>query len=177
MVELKNQHPNVHACMALSDGATRYLDVYVTRYNDISNISRKGINFSEAKLQVLPCKAITDQSQVITLKLTHLPMLTSKEVLSGLNTSLAIFGNILDIGITTEQATGLFMGSCYAVLDIYQPDNTPTSKKFQKLSHQISWMESNTEVFRATWNNMSMWCRYCHQDDHTKFTYRGTKNS
>ncbi|KAI8067709.1 uncharacterized protein B0P05DRAFT_203593 [Gilbertella persicaria] len=146
MVELKNQHPNVHACMALSDGATRYLEVYVTRDNDINNISRKG----ETKLQVLPCKAITEQSQVITLKLTHLPMLTSKEVLSGLHTSLAIFGNILDIGITTKQATGFFMGSGYAVLDVYQPDNTPTSKRFQKLSYQISWMETNTEVFRAT---------------------------
>ncbi|KAG0742480.1 hypothetical protein G6F57_010769 [Rhizopus arrhizus] len=170
MVELKKQRPKVHACMALSDGATRYLEAYVTSANDINDIFRTGINFSETKLQVLPCKAITDQSQAITLKLTHLPMFTSEEVLSGLNTSLAIFGNILDIGIITEKTMGFFMGSVYAVLGVYQPDNTPTSMKFQKLSHQISWIESNTEVFRATWNNMPMWCRYCHQDGHTKFT-------
>ncbi|KAI8050174.1 uncharacterized protein B0P05DRAFT_446848, partial [Gilbertella persicaria] len=160
MVELKKQHPKVHACMALSDGAIRYLEVYVTDANDVNDIARTGINFSEAKLQVLPCKAIADQSQVIRLKLSHLPMFTSEEVLSGLNTSLAIFGTI---------------GSGYVVLDVYQPKNTPPSMKFQQLSHQVNWMESSTEVFRATWNNMPIttmptWCRYCHQDGHTKFT-------
>ena len=36
-------------------------------------------------------------------------------------------------------------------------------------------MESNTEVFRATWNNMPTWCRYCHKDGHTKFECAASK--
>ncbi|CEP07505.1 hypothetical protein [Parasitella parasitica] len=92
MVELKKQHPELHACVALSDGAIRYLEVYVTGANDVNDIARTGVIFSEAKLQGSTCKAITDQSQIIRLKLFHLPMFTSEEVLSRLNTSLAIFG-------------------------------------------------------------------------------------
>jgi hypothetical protein len=59
--------------MALSDGLTRYLETYVTNENDVNDICSSGIKFSEVKLQVLPCKAINDQSQIVKLKLSHLP--------------------------------------------------------------------------------------------------------
>lgn len=36
-------------------------------------------------------------------------------------------------------------------------------------------MESSTEVFRAQWNNMPTWCRYCHKDGHTKFECAASK--
>ncbi|KAI9334632.1 hypothetical protein BD770DRAFT_451506 [Pilaira anomala] len=174
VVELKKQHPNVHACMALSEGPTRYLEVYVTPANDSNDIQRNGLNFPDAHLQVLPCKAISERAQIINLKLSHLPMFTPEEVLNGLKTSLAVFGNVLDIGISTEKAAGLFMGSGYAVLDISLNPVTPDIP-YQKLSHQISWMESTTDVFHATWNNMPAWCRYCHQDGHTKFNRDSSK--
>jgi hypothetical protein len=80
-----------------------------------------------------------------------------------------VFGEILDIGIITEKATGFFMDTGYAVLDIYQSPDTSMAQKLPELSHQISWRESTTEVFHATWNNMPTWCRYCHKDGHTKF--------
>ncbi|KAI9335053.1 hypothetical protein BD770DRAFT_16616 [Pilaira anomala] len=174
MIELKKQHPNVHACFALSDGPTRYLEVYVTSANDSNDIQRNGLTFPDAHLQVLPCKAINDQAKIINLKLSHLPMFTPNEVLEGLKTSLAVFGNVLDIGIATEKATGLFMGSGYAVLDIQTNSETP-DVTYQQLSHQINWMESTTDVFRATWNNMPTWCRYYHKDGHTKFTCESSK--
>ena len=175
MIELKKQHPKVHACIALSEGPVRYLETYVTKENDVNDIKLTGLTFKEIQLQVLPFKAINDQSQVIKLKLSHLPMLPVNEVLNGLKTSLTMFGRILDIGITTEHATGFFMGSGYAVLDIYQTEDVPEPKKYQQVSHQISWMESSTEVFRAQWNNMPTWCRYCHQDGHTKFECAASK--
>jgi hypothetical protein len=65
-------------------------------------------------------------------------MFTSKEVLAGLKASLAMLGTILDIGISTEKATGFFMNNGYAMLDIFQPSDTPSSEKYQPLSHQLS---------------------------------------
>lgn len=78
-----------------------------------------------------------------------------------------MFGEIMDLGITTEPATGFFMGAGYAVLNIQQEVNVAERKIFQALSHQISWCESK-EFFHVTWNNMPTWCRYCHKG-HTKF--------
>ncbi|KAI9329359.1 hypothetical protein BD770DRAFT_56362 [Pilaira anomala] len=72
MVELKKQHPNVHACIALSEGPTRYLEVYVTPANVSNDIQRNGLNFPDAHLRVLPCKAINERAQIINLKLSHL---------------------------------------------------------------------------------------------------------
>jgi hypothetical protein len=173
MVELEKQHPNVHACLLLNEGNTRYLEVYIKAIRDSNNIIHNGITFSKSKLQVLPCKALDEQSQILKLKLSHLPMFTPEEVLEGLKTSLAIFGTILDIGIAKEQATGFFMGNGYAVLDVHQQADAEI--KFQKLSHQLSWMESTSDFFRATWNNMPTWCRYCHKDGHTKFQCEASK--
>lgn len=58
------------------------------------------------------------------------------------------------------------MGSGYAVLDI---QSDPAQIKFQELTHQLNWCETKDEFFHATWNNMPTWCRYCHQEGHTKF--------
>ncbi|KAG2203628.1 hypothetical protein INT47_011722 [Mucor saturninus] len=65
MIELKNQHPKVHACVPLSDGNTRYLEVYVTPDNDLNNIRKEGIVFIEASLKFIPCKAVDDQAQIV----------------------------------------------------------------------------------------------------------------
>ncbi|GAA5798805.1 hypothetical protein HPULCUR_004211 [Helicostylum pulchrum] len=130
MQELKKQHLKVHACMPLSEGPKRYLEAYVTEANDNNNIQINGITFADANLQILPCKAINAQSEIITLKLTHLPMLLPEEALTGLTKSLSMFGNIIDIGITTDNATGFFMGSGYAVIDTLQAKES----KFQQLS-------------------------------------------
>jgi hypothetical protein len=169
MIALKQQHPNVHACVPLSDGPCRYLEVYITKQNDQNDIANTGIVFRDFKLQVFPCSAIEDTAKIIKLKLSHVPLFTKDEVLDGLKQSLEIFDKVLDVGITTEAETGFFMGAGYAVLNVYQPADTPDSLKFQELSHQLNWCESDAEFFHATWNNMPTWCRYCHKDGHTKF--------
>jgi hypothetical protein len=94
-------------------------------------------------------------------------MLPKDEVLAGLKQSLTLFGNIIDVGIAAEPNTGLFMGIRYAVLNVEQAANK--ENKFLELSHQLSWCESESEVFHATWQNMPTWCRYCHKEGHTKF--------
>ncbi|KAI9366613.1 hypothetical protein BD770DRAFT_312135, partial [Pilaira anomala] len=65
MMELKNQHPNVHACLILNEGPTRYLEVYVQKSKDVNDILKNGTVFADADIIVLPCHAISDQSQII----------------------------------------------------------------------------------------------------------------
>ncbi|KAG1135539.1 hypothetical protein G6F37_012744 [Rhizopus arrhizus] len=168
MILLKEQHPNVYACVPLSDGPRRYLEVYIEKENDNNDIMNSGLIFPDANLKVYPCPSLNDSAKVVNIKLSHLPLLPKKEVLEGLQRSLQVFGEIMDLGITTEPATGFFMGAGYAVLNIQQEVNVAERKLFQALSHQISWCESK-EFFHATWNNMPTWCRYCHKEGHTKF--------
>lgn len=126
-----------------------------------------GLIFPSANLKVYPCSSLNDSAKVVNIKLSHLPLLPKKEVLDGLQRSLQVFGEIMDLSITTEPAIGFFMGAGYAVLNIQQEVNVAERKIFQALSHQISWCESK-EFFHVTWNNMPTWCRYCHKG-HTKF--------
>jgi hypothetical protein len=123
--------------------------------NDHNDIANTGLVFEDAKLRILPSEAIDAKAKIINLELSHLPMLPKIEVLAGLKQSLEVFGKILDIGIVTESSTGFFMGSGYAVLNVYQDESTPVVKKFHDLSHQLSWCESTNDFFHATWNNIS----------------------
>jgi hypothetical protein len=169
MTAIKVQHPGSHACSPLSDGPTRYLEVYIYPHNDKNAIGKNGVVFENSNLRILPCKAIDDTAKAIQLKLSHLPMFTPEEVLEGLKTSLGVFGEIVDLGIYTDSASGFFMGSGYAVINTFQDKDMPKEQKYVELSHQISWCESEDEFFHATWNNMPTWCRYCHKEGHTKF--------
>jgi hypothetical protein len=166
MMLLKNQHPNVHACVPLNDGSRRYLEVYISKNQDKQELLKKGLYFKDSNLTVYPCEALTDSAKILNVKLSHLPLLPNEDVFAGLKQSLAIFGNILDIGITVEPNTGFFMGTGFAVLNIHQDQQ---ENNFQTLSHQLSWCESQVEFFHCTWSNMPVWCRYCHQEGHTKF--------
>ncbi|KAI9473419.1 MAG: hypothetical protein EXX96DRAFT_462248, partial [Benjaminiella poitrasii] len=140
------QYPNAYACVPLSDGPKRYLEVYVES-QDIQQIQDEGL-FPKSRLRDLPCKPIKDHSKVIT----------------GLTKSLQSFGNVLDLWILTDKITRHYMGLAYVVLDTSPRSD---SVSFQPLSHIISWSE--TEVsFLETWRAMPTWCRYCHKGGHTK---------
>jgi hypothetical protein len=54
------------------------------------------------------------------------------------------------------------MGTGYAIL------NRPIEgKKYSDLTHKIPYLETG-ESFHATFANMKPWCRYCHEEGHTK---------
>ena len=175
MILLQQQHPNVHACLALSDDTRRYLEIYVDKDQDTNDILHNGLIFQDLKLQIFPNLAMDDDAQLVRVKLSNLPLYNKKTVLEGLKKSLEIFGEIKDIGIITDATTGFFMGSGYAVLNTHQANTGPATNKYQELTHLISWCESTSEIFRATWNNMPLWCRYCHQNNHTKFECKASK--
>lgn len=66
-METKTQHSIVHACLILNEGTVRYLKAYIKSEKDSNDIAKQGILFSKSQLQVLPCKALKEQSQIIKL--------------------------------------------------------------------------------------------------------------
>jgi hypothetical protein len=58
-----------------------------------------------ANLRAYPRSSLDDTAKIVTLKLHHLPLLLKKEILSGLQRSLAVFDEIMKVGITTESFT------------------------------------------------------------------------
>ncbi|KAI9245592.1 hypothetical protein BY458DRAFT_447218, partial [Sporodiniella umbellata] len=168
MIALKKQHPGTHACAVLTDGNTRYLEAYIDPECDDNQLEMNGIQFVDSNIKVIPCRAFDDETKSVHLSLRNLPMFNKKRVLEGLKQSLQIYGQILDVGLNENEA-GLYMGGGYAILNIFQKENTPWAQRFVPLSHRISWCESADDIFYATWNDMPTWCRYCHKEGHTKF--------
>ncbi|RCH81878.1 hypothetical protein CU097_002104, partial [Rhizopus azygosporus] len=65
------------------------------------------------------------------------------ELLAGLNVTLSNYGAIRDINVVKDNATGTFLNSGFAI-SMYQ-------SKLLTLAH---------------WNDMSSYCKYCHESDH-----------
>jgi hypothetical protein len=42
---LKEQHPNIYACVPLNDGPRRYLEVYVSKEHDSNDVVNNGLIF------------------------------------------------------------------------------------------------------------------------------------
>ncbi|KAG1165804.1 hypothetical protein G6F36_013199 [Rhizopus arrhizus] len=59
-------------------------------------------------LQIHPQASLDYSAKIFNLKLTHLPLIPKEEVPAGLQQSLAGFGEIMNVGISTESSTGFF---------------------------------------------------------------------
>ena len=54
MLLLKEQYPNVYACVPLNDSPRRYLEVYITQQNDHNDTVNNGLVFSKVNLRIYP---------------------------------------------------------------------------------------------------------------------------
>ncbi|KAI9243955.1 hypothetical protein EDC94DRAFT_630085 [Helicostylum pulchrum] len=71
-------------------------------------------------------------------------------------------GEIIDLGLYHKSDMGWFMGTGYAILR-QDPENN-----YSTLSHKLPWGDTGA-FFHATFPDMPAWCRYCHEDGHTKY--------
>lgn len=167
---VKEQHPNCYSVIPMKDGERQYLEVYMDHEDDSNDIMENGLVFNKIKTRVVPCRALSELSQIVNVKLTNLPIYKRDRVLAGLKNSLAIYGHIMDLGIYVDKQTDFFMENGYVVLDVTVVEG---EQPFHPLTHVIKWKDAFknvVDVFHATWNNMPTWCRYCHQEGHTKFS-------
>ena len=150
----------------LGKNTQRYLEVYPN--NDIvDRFTTEGVlyEFEQSKIQLFPCKAVDGEGKLIQISLTDIPFLPQSQLLAELSKALGPFGKILDLGLNYEKSMGWFMGTGYAIIQQLPGVTYPT------LHHSITWKTAaNTEEFcHATFPDMATWCRYCHEEGHTKF--------
>jgi hypothetical protein len=140
----------------------RYLETYCDE--DVPhNLMTDGVVFkvNNTSYTILPCRALDDDSTIIRLSLSNLPFLKESTLLEGLTTSLRPYGHVHHVEFVKDGGSGLFMGTGYAIL------NRPTDGEYSALTHKIPYLETK-ESFHATFANMKPWCRYCHDEGHTK---------
>lgn len=152
------------ALKVLGKNSERYIEVYPSP-SILSSFTTEGVLYEEQKLRLLPCKALTGESDVVQLNLTELPPLAKEDFSKIVLPALAKFGEVLDYGLKFEPIRGFWLGAGYAVIHRHKNESYP------KLEHTISLSmpEDATEYCYATFPDMPVWCRYCHAEGHTKY--------
>lgn len=98
---------------------------------------------------------------ILSVRLSKLPLLNETKLLSGLKDSLSPFGQILDVGLLLEPEHKTFMGNGFAILDISKKNGD-----LSPLTHVIPWKNNKEQAFHAVWSKMPKYCKYCHENGH-----------
>ncbi|KAG1274968.1 hypothetical protein G6F66_012872 [Rhizopus arrhizus] len=126
----------------------------------LNDFLTNGIKFADNST-IIPCRALDSQMEVIRLRLSNLPFMGESALLEGLQKSLKVYGEILDVGILLEPTTRTYMCTGYAILNV-----SAEHTNFKQLTHLIPWDEKREQGFYAVWNQMPHYCRYCHEEGH-----------
>ncbi|KAG1147720.1 hypothetical protein G6F37_011740 [Rhizopus arrhizus] len=155
------QYPSRVGVLTQQVGTLKFVEINFAPDDDaLSECLANGITFAD-KSTILPCRALDTHMQVVRLRLSNLPFLNEKSLMKGLEKSLRKYGDILDVGILLEPTTGTYMCTGYAVLNVATKTET-----FEPLTHLIPWDEQRECGFYAVWNQMPVYCRYCHEEGH-----------
>ncbi|EIE78298.1 hypothetical protein RO3G_03002 [Rhizopus delemar RA 99-880] len=155
------QYPSRVGVLTQQVGTLKFAEINFAPDDDaLSECLANGISFAD-KSTILPCRALDTHMQVVRLRLSNLPFLNEKDLMKGLEKSLRKYGDILDVGILLEPTTGTYMCTGYAVLNV-----TSKTETFEPLTHLIPWDEQRECGFYAVWNQMPVYCRYCHEEGH-----------
>ncbi|KAI9027103.1 hypothetical protein CLU79DRAFT_673810, partial [Phycomyces nitens] len=111
--------------------------------------------------------ALTADTQIQKLLLSRLPALDEQELIDGIRGSLAIYGQILDVGLCREPKYNTFLGTGYAILQTSPPKHQEMEVSYEPLSHNIQWLNTD-DGFRVLTSSLPVWCRYCHEDGHDR---------
>ncbi|KAI8330293.1 hypothetical protein BC941DRAFT_335731, partial [Chlamydoabsidia padenii] len=121
-----------------------------------------------------PCKALDDDSDIVRLSLSKLPFEPERYLVPKLVASLTSYGVVHDLSLFKDSPSGMFMGTGTAI--ICKRRNTPGedgTTTFQPLTHKIPYLDT-LDSFHAVWANIRTWCRYCHEEGHTKYDCAGS---
>ncbi|ORE01490.1 hypothetical protein BCV72DRAFT_217194, partial [Rhizopus microsporus var. microsporus] len=146
-------------------GTNRYLEVNFSIDRHRSYAFDTGLKFDKGKMVVKPAHAMATGSILKKVSLQRLPWLRPKELLAGLTATLSNYG------VVKDNATGTFLSSGYAVLDVSKQSLAQDEAPFLDLSHVTTWVDpdascSGKMFILAYWNGMPTYCKYCHESGH-----------
>ncbi|KAI9012140.1 hypothetical protein CLU79DRAFT_709383, partial [Phycomyces nitens] len=75
--------------------------------------------------------------QIQKLSLSCLPALDEQELIDGIRSSLAIYGQILDVGLCREPKYNTFLGTGYAILQTSNRKPDEMEQAYEPLTHKI----------------------------------------
>ncbi|KAG0930322.1 hypothetical protein G6F29_012029 [Rhizopus arrhizus] len=129
---IAKQYPSRVGVITQQVGSMKFAEINFdpddTALNDFLT---NGIKFGDNSI-IIPCRALDSQLEVIRLRLSNLPFMGESALLEGLQKSLKVYGEILDVGILLEPTIRTYMCTGYALLN-FPAQHT----KFKQLTHLI----------------------------------------
>jgi hypothetical protein len=159
------QYPTCRGSAPFRDGGRRYIEVNLDPKDTTatSTFTSNGLSFDDGH-RILPSLALPDRANLKRITLSRMPFLSKQEILFGLNTTLKLYGQVIDVGIITDPISGMYLGSGYAVIDTTTPSN---GHPYPPLIHNLPWPGLHNG-FLATCEDMKNFCKYCHKDGHIR---------
>ncbi|ORY99660.1 hypothetical protein BCR42DRAFT_497306 [Absidia repens] len=147
------------------DGGRRIIEVNIDPNDKVATakFTSTGLLFDD-ETSILPSPALPDRANLKRITLSRMPFLSKDEILKGLNTTLKLYGQVMDLGIITDPISGMYLGSGYAVIDTTTPSQ---GKPYPPLVHNLPWPGLHNG-FLAACEDMKNFCKYCHKDGHVR---------
>jgi hypothetical protein len=121
---------------------------------------KKGVNHNllieNLVYKILPCVSLDDDSTIVRLSLSNLPILDDPDLLEGLNLSLGLYDIVHHVELSKDTSFVFFRGTGYAIINQQSTVQTKTAT----LTNKINYAETG-ESFHTTLANMPVYCRYC----------------
>ncbi|KAI8328040.1 hypothetical protein BC941DRAFT_457907 [Chlamydoabsidia padenii] len=168
---VREQAPAIYGCRDIKDKRDnkRYLEAYIDNEEE-SNVTTNGLTFDtpQGRFTTIPCQALDDDSNIVRLTLSKLPFEPERFLVPKLIASLTPYGVVHDLSLFKDPS-GMFMGTGSAILCIRNStDNNNLTTSIQPLQHKVPYVDT-LDSFHAVWANMPTWCRYCHEEGHSKY--------
>lgn len=155
---IAQQYPSRVGVVLQQAGNLRFAEISFDEEDpEVITFLEKGLRLDNDSI-IFPCRALESQMEIISVRLSKLPLLSESKLLSGLKESLSPFGRILDV----EPEHKTFMGNGFAILDV-----SKKNEALSPLTHLIPWIRNKEQAFHAVWSKMPKYCKYCHEEGHS----------
>ncbi|KAI9471417.1 hypothetical protein BDB00DRAFT_776766, partial [Zychaea mexicana] len=159
---LTEQYAHINGVQHHTEGPRVILEVYFQQPDDYRRALEQGLEFLKQTF-IHGTPGLHPTAQIKKIRLTQLPFLSPEALVQGLQTTMAMYGRVMDVGVYRDQTTNLFMGNGFAVID-QQP--LEGEQAFTTLDHHIPWCGDENNLVYGTFSDMKPHCSRCHSASH-----------
>ncbi|KAI9489519.1 hypothetical protein BDB00DRAFT_876283 [Zychaea mexicana] len=154
-----------------TEGPRVILEVYFQQPDDYRRALEQGLEFPKQTF-IHGTPGLYPTTQIKKICLTRLPFLSPEALVQGLQTTMAMYGRVMDVGVYRDQTTNLFMGNGFAVIDQQLLER---EQAFTTLDHHIPWCGDENNLVYGTFSEMKPHCSRCHSASHVVRKQPGTR--